>query len=141
MNPAMTLRELGLDESYRRYIGMHAFSEGNPMDDARFVAEFRRRLGYGGLAMYYVRHPGHAYLALRRSLNEAARQRPYLGNFDVHTGYPRFQESTAFSLWSAGKRAMLAEKGSRFVFAFLMLVAAVMALLAVQRTRLSSQAR
>src|SRR5260370_14436957 len=102
-----TIRDLGLDDSYRRYVGMHSFAKGSPMWDDAFIKEFRRRISYRGLAWFYLAHPRDAYMALRRSLNEAGIQRPYLGNFDVHTGYPRFHASPAFAFSTHLKRPSL----------------------------------
>jgi hypothetical protein len=82
-NVDQTIRDVGLDESYRRYIGMHSFAEGSPMSDASFVERFRSRVSYVGLGWFYLTHPRDAYTALRFSLNEAGAQRPNLGNFDV----------------------------------------------------------
>ncbi len=135
-NVDQTIRALGLDESYRRYIGMHSFAEGSPMEDAAFVARFRSRISYRGLLWFYLTHPRDAYTALRFSLNEAGIQRPNLGNFDIHTGYPRFQASRAFSFWSDLKKLAFNMKGSRYLFAFLGLAAIVGTLLAAQRRSL-----
>lgn len=135
-NPSQTLRELGLDDSYRRYIGMHAYSEGSPVWDAAFIEQFGRRLSYAGLAGYYLKHPGEAYMSIRFSLDDAGIQRPYLGNFDVHSGYPRFQASNAFAFWSGLKRRAFDQKGPRFFFTFLALAAAVAALLVIERRTL-----
>ncbi|MEO8596984.1 MAG: hypothetical protein ABI759_26945 [Candidatus Solibacter sp.] len=136
-DPGRTLRELGLDDSYRRYIGMHAYSEGSPVWDAAFIEQFGRRLTYGGLAWYYLKHPGEAYMGLRFSLNDAGIQRPYLGNFDVHSGYGRFQASQAFSFWSTLKRRVFDQRGPRYFFTFLALAAAVAALLVALRHTLA----
>ena len=103
-NVEQTISALGMDESYRRYIGMHSFAQGSPMEDAAFVERFRSRISYGGLLWFYLTHPRDAYTALRLSLDEAGVQRPNLGNFDVHTGYPRFRTSRAFSFWSDLKK-------------------------------------
>jgi hypothetical protein len=135
-NVDRTIRDLGLDESYRRYTGLHSFAEGSPMDDAAFVGEFRNRITYGGLAWFYITHPRDAYMALRLSLNEAGMQRPYLGNFDVHTGYPRFHASRTFAFWSDLKKLAFAQRGPRYFFTFLALTAAVGVLLAAQRRSL-----
>ena len=94
-NAGQTIRELGLDESYLRYIGMHSFAEGSPMEDGAFVERFRKRISYGSLLLFYVMHPRDTYMALRLSLNEAGAQRPNLGNFDRHAGYPPFHASRA----------------------------------------------
>jgi peptidoglycan/LPS O-acetylase OafA/YrhL len=79
-------------------------------------------------------------MVLRRSLNEAGIQRPYLGNFDVHTGYPRFQASRAFAYWSDLKRRTFDQRGPRYFFTFLALAAAVAMLLATQRRSLQQGA-
>jgi len=131
-NPAETIRALGLDDSDRRYVGMHAFAESSPMNDAAYVEQFRRRISYGRLAWFYLTHPRDAYIALRHSLDEAGIQRPYLGNFDVHTGYARFQESRAFAFWSDLKRWAFRGNGSRYFFTFLALAASVAAMLAAR---------
>jgi hypothetical protein len=135
-NVDQTIGALGLDQSYRPYIGMHSFAEGSPMDDASFVERFRRRISYGSLAWFYLTHPRDAYTALRSSLNEAGTQRPNLGNFDVHTGYPRFHASRAFAFWSDLKRWAFNKRGSRYLFTFIGLSALVGILLAAQRRSL-----
>jgi hypothetical protein len=135
-NVDQTLRALGLDESYRRYIGMHSFAEGSPMSDASFVEHFRGRISYGSLLWFYLMHPRDAYTALRFSLNEAGTQRPNLGNFGVGTGYPRFHASRAFAFWSDLKRWAFNERGSRYLFALLGLSGLVAVLLLAQRRSL-----
>ena len=106
------------------------------MDDASFVERFRSRISYGRLAWFYLTHPRDAYTALRISLNEAGTQRPNLGNFDVHTGYPRFHASRAFAFWSDLKRWAFNKRGSRYLFTFIGLSALVGILLAAQRRSL-----
>jgi hypothetical protein len=135
-NVEHTISALGIDESYRRYIGMHSFAEGSPMEDAAFVERFRSRISYRSLLWFYLTHPSDTYSALRRSLSEAGTQRPNLGNFDVHTGYPRFHASRAFSFWSDLKRWAFDMRGSRYFFTFLGLATVVGTLLAVQRRSL-----
>ena len=139
-NVGQTISALGIDESYRRYIGMHSFAQGSPMEDAAFVERFRSRISYGGLLWFYLTHPRDAYTALRFSLDEAGVQRPNLGNFDVHTGYPRFRVSRAFSFWSDLKKLAFDMRGSRYFFTFLGLAAVVGTLLAAQRRSLGTGA-
>jgi hypothetical protein len=59
-----------------------------------------------------------------------------LGNFDVRTGYPRFQASRAFAFWSDLKRWAFNQRGSRYLFAFIGLSGVVVTLLAAQRQSL-----
>jgi hypothetical protein len=135
-NANQTIHDLGLDESYLRYMGMHSFAEGSPMEDRAFVERFRNRISYGSLLWFYLTHPRDTYTALRVSLNEAGAQRPNLGNFDRGTGYPPFHTSRAFAFWSGLKKRAFDMRGSRYLFTFLFLAAAVGALLAAQRVSL-----
>ena len=110
------------------------------MSEDSFVERFRGRITYGGLVWFYLTHPRDAYTALTFSLNEAGTQRPYLGNFDVRTGYPRFHASRAFAFWSDLKRWAFNERGSRYLFTFIGLAAVVGTLLAAQRRSLHTGA-
>jgi hypothetical protein len=136
-NVDRTLADLHLDDSYRRYIGMHSFSDGSPMDDPRFVEAFRRRISYARLACFFLTHPRDAYVALRHSLDGAGRQRPLLGNFDVNAGLPPFAESRSFALWSDLKRRLFEGRGSRFFFCLLGLAAALALILFLERGRIA----
>jgi hypothetical protein len=128
-----SLADLGLDQTYRPYIGMAAFSGGSPMSDRDFVEGFRRRVTYRSLAMFFLTHPRDAYVCLRLSLDEAGRQRPAMGNFDRSAGLPPYAESRAFAVWSNLKRALFYGRGSRFFTCFLGTCAVVATLLIWQR--------
>jgi hypothetical protein len=129
-----TLADLGLDDTYRPYIGMVSFSGGSPMSDPRFVEAFRRKVTYGSLARFLLTHPRDAAVALRASLDEAGRQRPALGNFDRSAGLAPYAESQAFAGWSNLKRALFDRRGSRF-FNCLVAMAAVVAVLLLWQRR------
>ena len=135
-NPDRTAADLGLGSSYRQYIGLHSFSAGSPMDDPRFRAEFSRTISYGTLAWFFLSHPRDTYTALRNSLDDAGRQRPILGNFDVKAGLPPLAESQSFALWSGLKRRLFEHHGSRFLFCSLGVGTAVGVLLFCERRRL-----
>jgi hypothetical protein len=135
-NVAGALRELGLDDSYRLWIGTHAYSAGSRLEDPDFYQPFMRRVGYARIGWFYLRHPPDAYRALRASLDEAARYRMPMGNFDVASGQPPLAESQSFCTWSSLKRRLYFHRGSRLVFSFLGLSAAVAALLIVKRRTL-----
>jgi hypothetical protein len=128
-----TLADLGLDESYRPYIGMVSYSAGSPMDDPRFVASFRRKVSHASLAMYLLTHPRDTYVALRAALDEAGKQRPALGNFDRSAGLPPYAKSQAFAGWSNLKRTLFDRRGSRWITCFVGLCAALAVLLIRQR--------
>jgi hypothetical protein len=135
-----TLADLGLDSSYKPYIGMVSFSGGSPMGDPQFVAAFRRKVTYGGLARFLLTHPRDTYVSLRASLDEAGRQRPKLGNFDPSAGQPPYAESQAFAIWSNCKRALFDRRGSRFLTCFLGMSAVVALLLVWERASLPAGA-
>jgi hypothetical protein len=117
------LRVLGLDDSYRRYIGTHAYSPDAPMENAAFVREFQRRTSYGRLAWFWATHPARAWESLRFSLSGAGRQRANLGNFDSSTGVAPFTESYRFAAWSSLKRRIFYEHGTLYLIYFVVLAA------------------
>jgi hypothetical protein len=120
------LAELGLDDSYARWSGMHTYSEGSPMtaaDGMNFSRAFGERTGIARIAAFYARHPSQAWRLLINAMGEAGRQRPYLGNYDRRTGAREFKESNSFSAWSSLKRAIFWHNGGRYLAYFLGLVA------------------
>jgi hypothetical protein len=112
------LADLGLDESYKRYIGMNCFLPGSGMDDDRFRGRLARRLSVFKLGRFYLTHPRDTYQALEGVLAEAGRQRLF-GNFATSAGYPPGTESRAFALWSGAKNTWFFHHGGRVVAAFL----------------------
>jgi hypothetical protein len=139
-NVDRALAELGLDSSWRPYIGKHQYSPGSRMDDPKFVHAFGRKTSMGRLAFYFLTHPRDAYVAMRQSLDRAGRRRPWLGNFDPSAGLPAFAESRSFCFWSDWNRSWFQHRGSRFFDCFIGLAAAASALLAAQRRRLPAGA-
>jgi hypothetical protein len=127
-----TLAELGLDASYRQYIGKGAYFAGSGMDDPAFEREFSRRLSMGKLAVFYLRHPRDTWQTLVTALSEAGRQRDF-GNFDPSAGYRPMAETQAFRWWSDLKRRALLKRGHRFLWTIVSLSAALAALLYRQR--------
>jgi hypothetical protein len=134
-NIAGALADLGLDESYRRYIGLNAYQPNSGMDDEDFRRSFMGRLSFGRLALFYVRRPAVAYRTMRHALSEAGKQHD-IGNFDIGTGYPPLTESRAFALWSDVKRHFFYRHGPVFLFTFLALAALFGLLLGLDRKRL-----
>jgi len=135
-NVSEAIADLGLDDSYRVWIGRHAYSEGVPQEEEIFFAPFQRKVPYSRVAAFLLTHPRDAYLALRVSLNEAGRQRPIYGNFDPGSGAAPFAQSQAFATWSDFKARKFRGKGPRLVFSFLALAALGMGLLCAQRRTL-----
>jgi hypothetical protein len=134
-NVTGALAGLGLDESYRRYMGLNAYQPNSGMDDEAFRRSFMQRLSFGRLAAFYVMRPAVAYSVMRHALSEAGRQHDF-GNFDIGTGYPPLTESRAFALWSDVKRRFFYRHGPVFLFTFLALAALLGLLLGLDRKRL-----
>jgi hypothetical protein len=139
-NVAGALGEFGLDDSYRVWIGTHAYSPGSRLEEPAFFQPFLQRVGYVRIARFYLRHPSDAYRALRASLDEAGRYRMPMGNFDVASGQPPLAESQSFCVWSNLKRRLYFHRGPRLIFTFPSLSVAVAALLVVKRSTLPSGA-
>jgi hypothetical protein len=78
--PAADLKELGLDESFVRYKGTHAWSPGVTEE---VYDEVYKRVGERGIIRFYLRHPGRFLGLVLRGSKYAFVMRPgYLGNFD-----------------------------------------------------------
>lgn len=119
------LQQLGLDDSYRRCVGTHAYLEGNPFQDPQFVREFTARASHVRLGWFLLRHPALAYRGMRYGLDFAGRQRPPLGNFAREAGMAPGDESHAFAAWSGLKRRVFGNWGSGFAFYFVSISAAL----------------
>jgi hypothetical protein len=131
-NPDRTMADLGLDTSYRQYIGKGAYWAGSGMDDPAFERAFSRRLSLGKLAMFYLRHPRDSWQTLTDALNAAGRQRDF-GDFDVSAGHAPLAESRAFRWWSDVKRFAFFQRGHRFLWTIVALSATLAALLYLRR--------
>ncbi len=123
-DPASAMAELGLDGSYRQWIGLQAYSPGVPLDDPAFQADFRRRISFGKVARFYLRHPSDAWRALVTSLDEAGSFRSPLGNYDSGSGKPPAAKYTSFQLASGLKRRLFFHHGARLAI-FLVALALV----------------
>ncbi|HLM98286.1 MAG TPA: hypothetical protein VK335_03335 [Bryobacteraceae bacterium] len=136
-NVDRTLAELGLDNSYRKWIGSTAYAEGVGLDERANYEPFKRKLSYGRLAWFFLTHPLNAYRSLRAALNEGGMQRPkYLGNFEAASGQPARAQSQSFAAWSDLKRMLFYDHAPRFLLSFLGLAVLVTALLALARRSL-----
>ncbi len=138
-NADRTMKQLGLDESYRPYIGMKAYLPNSGMDDPEFRQRFMQRLSFGKLALFYLRHPSVMKRTMVDALSEAGQQQSF-GNFDIATGYPRLAESRAFSIWSNLKSRLFFRHGGRFLNAFLLIILLLAALLVLERRILPQSA-
>jgi hypothetical protein len=102
-SPARDLAELGLGPADARYIGMHSYVRGGPMEGERWVRSFGLRCTYGHVLKFYLRHPLRALALLRADLLEQAWQRrvPGLSNFARQAGRPEGAMAASLGSWSA----------------------------------------
>jgi hypothetical protein len=135
-HPDRDLAELGLDSSYRRCIGLSAFSAGSPLADQAFVRSFMARTSYRKLAFFYLRHPAAGWGSFLRTLDEAGRMRIPMGNFDVNSGQPPLAETRSFVAISDAKQRVFFHHGLRLFLSFVSLSALFLALLVWNGDRL-----
>ncbi len=109
------LTALGLNDSYRKWIGTHAYDDRSGMNDPEFVHQFSQRTSYARLGWFFMTHPRDTAKAAIASLAEAGRQRPPLGNFDRGAGLPESAESHRFGWWSSLKRNLFYQHGARYL--------------------------
>lgn len=103
--PDRDLQELGLNSSYKRYIGTHAYQAESALSGAEGLRAFRQSTSYTRLALFFARHPEHALYAVKVGLEQAAIGRtPMLGNFDRSAGRPPHSQSQSYAWWSSLKR-------------------------------------
>jgi len=110
-NVASDLKELGLEDSYQRYVGTHAYSPNAGMRDPRFEEDYRRNSSYAHLAWFFAKHPMRALEVTFSRLNDAGRQRPRVGNFDRRTGFPEGAQSRTLAVWSGLKARIFTGHG------------------------------
>lgn len=101
--PVQDFRELGLNQSDTRYLGMHSFLPGSPMNDPSWSHDFYRRCTYGKVLRFYLAHPDKAAVKLwSDACDEAVLRRPiYLSNFRRADGHPAGARDNRLSSWSA----------------------------------------
>ncbi len=115
-DPSTHLRELGMDDSWRRAIGTFSYQAGSPFQEPGMELEFRRRTSHWRLGLFLLRHPTLAYWGIRYSLNQAGRQRAKMGNFPRGEGFPEEAESHAFAVWSGFKARLFENRGPAYLF-------------------------
>lgn len=134
-NVSGTLSDLGLDDSWRPYIGKHSYSPGIDLSQPAFLQAVRGRINYFTLARFFVNHPRQAWDTMFASLSEAGQHRPALGNFDRAAGVP-VSSSRAFALWSDLKSRLFLDHSARFLAYIAGLTAALAVLLLTIRKAL-----
>jgi len=130
---ASDLKALGLDDSYRRYIGTHAYTADAAVRDPRLEDVFTYGNFYSRIALIYLKDPSRAVDVISLRMDGAGMQRPLLGNFERSAGFPESARSRTFALWSDLKILVFARNGGLYLFYSLSLLLAVMALAIVRR--------
>ena len=135
-NPDAALADLGLDDSYRRYIGLTAYSPGNPTEDPVFNRAFLKQASYPRLARFYLTHPADMWKALCAALDESGGFHSPGGNYDSHSGMPPETPYYGLQPFSALKRRLFFHHGGRLFAYYAALIVLVPLLLLWRRKRL-----
>ena len=135
-NLTSDLKELGLDDSYWRYIGTNAYSSNAGLRDPQFEDAFVQRHLYSRIARFFVLHPSTALNVMVSRMDGAGQQRPYMGNFDRSAGFPEHTRSWTFAFWSDLKILVFGRHGGRYLFYSLFLALAVSAFMIARRNSL-----
>src|SRR5579864_8653776 len=124
-NVSSDLAELGLDDSYRRYVGTHAYAPDAGLRDPQFQQIFERKTSYAHLAWFLMKHPLRALEITISRLDRAGLQRPYVGNFARAAGFPERTRSRTFAVWSGLKARLFGLHGGRYLLFTLALTLSV----------------
>jgi len=130
------LKDLGLDDSYKQYVGTNAYSPGVPVQDPQLREIFKPKVAYANIARFFVKHPSRALEATISRMGDAGRQRPYAGNYDKRTGFAEYAQTRAFTVWSGLKALAFGGHGARYLFYSLFLALAPAVFAVVQRKSL-----
>jgi hypothetical protein len=100
--PEAAVRELGLGPNEYRFIGTHAFTRGNPMDNISWLRHFNSQTNFGKVLVYWLDHPRETLRAMRADRDHLAgdlRQRN-LANYRREDGYLPGTLTNRFAFWS-----------------------------------------
>jgi hypothetical protein len=108
-DPGSDARELGVLPKELRYVGMHSFKPGAPVDDPQWREGFLARTGYGKLLSFYLHHPLRTIKYLQEDLSEEAPQMraKNLSNFRKEEGHAPGELIQRFGFWTALRTAAL----------------------------------
>jgi hypothetical protein len=118
-HPTDELRKFGLDASFDQYIGKHAYSEGNHMQEQSFALAFGRKVTVPKMTAFLIVHPKVVIRALWHDLEEASLERVRmkigdreyrLGNYEANSGHTPESQSSFLTPWSTLKLAVYARR-------------------------------
>jgi hypothetical protein len=123
-DPLQDLADLGLSREFSPYAGLPPFSPPGVSKARQEQVEesLVTHLTLPRIGLFYLAHPARLYSGLERILPYALIVRPSygprLGNYDRSSGRPPYSISTAFSLWTDGRRSLAAFAGPLLVLFF-----------------------
>jgi len=128
------LKDLGLDDSYKQYVGTNAYSHGAPVQDPQLREIFKPKVSYANIARFFMKHPSRALEATVSRMGNAGLQRPYAGNYDKRAGFAEYAQTHAFTVWSGLKARAFGRHGGRYLL-YSLFVALAPALFAIVRRK------
>jgi len=128
------LRDLGLDDSYKQYVGTNAYSPGVPVLDPELREVLKHKISYAHIASFLLKHPSRALEATVLRMGKAGWQRPYYGNYDKRTGFREYAQTHSFAVWSGLKAGAFGRHGGRYLL-YSLFVALTPATLAILRRK------
>ena len=110
-DPNQVLKDFGLSDKYRPYIGTLPFQKGYLMDDLTEREYFVDHITLGRVAGYYLTHPGMCFRVLSSDLKLVAPE-VNLGNWENKrfrmSDYAAHKNDMRFKWWSAGRQKLAA---------------------------------
>jgi len=91
-----------------RYLGIHSYAPGSPMENPEFAEQFYERTGFTRVLGWYLHHPAKTLrMVSDRLLWEAEIMRANnLGNYRIEAGHGPGARTHRFGLWSDMRSAL-----------------------------------
>jgi hypothetical protein len=105
---AADAQELQIEPAEMKYLGMHAFMPGSPVENPVWVKHWQERVTTSRLLRFYLHHPVSVLRSFRHDINqETWQRRPVnLSNFQRFRGRQAGAKTSAFGWWSAIRTAL-----------------------------------
>ena len=127
---AQDLRDLGLSRRELPYVGMHAYREDSPAQDAKWLQSFCQRTSYSKVVRLYLRQPSRTLKLLREDLEtKAPYTRNAYANFRRQDARKPRQVAERFALWSNIRSRLFFFWPEHILVWYLLLGAGVIAIL------------
>jgi hypothetical protein len=134
-NPYQVLKEFGLPDQYRKYIGVSPFQEDYLLSDPQRRQVFEKHVTLSAIAGHYLRHPGTCIQVLISDLRLAASnvdlEHWWVKRFRVED-YSAHKDDMRFKWWSS-LRQWIARNAWPFGPVMYLLAAALVAVCAARR--------